>query len=408
MQRTARLPRSLFVIASALCAMASPLLASTWIVDINNGAGAHFTQLTDAVIASQPGDVILVRAGSYNPLVGGLAIHKGVTVIGQGSVWIGPWGGGNVEVSGLPAGQVLLIVNVAARDWTVANSLGSITLRESSVDRQLVVSDSSDLRVQAMHGIRSAEISNSRVEITDSTIHPLPKTYDAGQTGLTAFNASLVHLVRSSVYGGDAGVDLTSLLGKKGGAAVRITDSEMWIDGGGTATIKGGAGGYAQLCIWDGPFGEGLVIGNSTVIRSGVSVLPAISWHCGQSGPAVVLLPGGVDQVITPVAPTLDLSGTPQPGGQVLFTVHAVPGSAVRLNVGQTPQVLPAPGILVEALLIKSRSFDLGIVPPAGTVSKIINISPLNAPGFHQFAQARIVLPTGQVSRSGSSLMIVR
>ncbi len=415
-----RLPCALLASAMAAVALAAPLLANTWIVDIDNGAGANFTQITDAVIASQAGDVIIVRPGAYIPPVNGLAINKGVTILGQGIVSIGPFGFGVVEVNGLPNGEVLLIVNLAAGGFQLSSSQGSVTIRESKAFYGITVNSCSDVRVQSMSGIvGETRVSNSRVEIADCMLRG--STGQAGccwgfpggngSSGLSVLPGSLVQLARSSVQGGNGGATNGGpAYGGAAGAGVEVHNAELWIDGGGIASIQGGLGGLGEFCVWDGACGPGLWNDNGTVIRSGATLLPSTPppGQCGAPGAALVLYGTAIDQVVTPDSPTLELIGNFQAGSQVTFRVHAPPGSAVRLNVGPHPQVLAAAGILVPALLIKSRSFDLGIVPPAGIVSKVISISPANLPGYRQFAQARIVLPSGEVRRSSSSLLVVR
>ncbi len=416
------LSRTLLASATVFIALAAPVLANTWIVDVNNGAGANFTQLTDALIASQAGDVIIVRPGAYVPPVNGLAINKGVTIIGQGIVTMGPFGFGGIHVDGLPAGEVLLIVNLTAGGWQLSSSQGSVTIRECKAQYGgvLTVDSCSDVRIQSIVGIvRNAVVSSSRVEIADCTLYGTSGAAACcygfpggnGTSGLTVNAGSLVHLARSSAIGGNGGDTLGGpAQGGSAGAGVAVNNGELWIDGGGIASLQGGVGGVGDACPYDGACGPGLWNYNGTVVRSGANLLSRFPppGQCGAPGAPIVLGGTAIDQVLTPDSPTLELIGNSQAGSQVTFTVHAPPGSAVRLNVGPTPQVLAAPGILVEALLIKSRSFDLGIVPPAGVVSKLISISPANLPGYRQFAQARVVLPGGEVRRSSSSLLVVR
>lgn len=409
--------RAILSIASACFVPSAIASANTWIVDINNGAGANFTQITVALAGSQAGDVIIVRPGTYTAPTGGLAIDKGVTIIGQGLVKFSP--ASHAEISGVPAGDVLVIVNLSATSWIVGNSQGSITIRESTAPSGVRVTSCSDVRVQALAGIvGTSTVTDSRCEIADCTLRGAPGQGSccwgfpggSGWSGLTIDSGSLVHLARSSALGGsggDSGGGPAS--GGAAGAGVAAYDSELRIDGGGVASIQGGVGGWGEFCGWDGACGMGVYLGNSTLIRSGAALPGTPSPHCGAPGVPLVLGGNSTDQVLTPDAPTLELSGNPVPGGVATFTVHAEPGSVVRLNIGAQPQVFAAPGILVENLVIKSRSFDLGMVPASGIAVKNVSLSPLFPQGYRLFAQARLVYPwNGEVRRTASALTVVR
>lgn len=56
---------------------------NTWIVDINNGAGTHFTSLVTAIASVNDGDTLVVRAGTYR---GNIATSKALTILGEGQV----------------------------------------------------------------------------------------------------------------------------------------------------------------------------------------------------------------------------------------------------------------------------------------------------------------------------------
>ena len=102
-------------------------------------------------------------------------------------------------------------------------------------------------------------------------------------------------------------------------------------------------------------------------------------------------------------------SGAPSAGAGVQFIVHAPAGSVVRLNLGSQAQVSTTPGILVENLLVKTQSFDLGVVPASGVVLKRLLFAPTAAPGERLYAQAQVsILSTGEVRRTSSALAVVR
>src|ERR1700741_5158038 len=137
----------------ALSALAS---ASTWVVDIN-GTG-NFTQLTAAVAAAQPGDVIIVLPGTYDPPQASTAITKGVTLVGLGPVDLLTPSSSEVHIDGVPAGETLVLVGIRTGIVHLRNSPGSITIRESTIGwggaslASIDVDACADVRIQAMSG----------------------------------------------------------------------------------------------------------------------------------------------------------------------------------------------------------------------------------------------------------------
>lgn len=110
-------------------ALASTLWAqgATWIVDQNNGAGTHFTDIPAAVAAVADGDTLLIRAGSYSPF----ETNKALTLLGQGTVVVAdplfPRPPQLVRVHSLPRGRTFTMKNVRieARLTQFALSLAS-------------------------------------------------------------------------------------------------------------------------------------------------------------------------------------------------------------------------------------------------------------------------------------------
>ena len=86
----------------ALALFASPAAAATWVVDAAGGAGSNFRTLAAAETAAAPGDIVIVRPGTYAPF----RTAKGISVFGQpGAVVRGLFNLNPLEVRGLPAGQ---------------------------------------------------------------------------------------------------------------------------------------------------------------------------------------------------------------------------------------------------------------------------------------------------------------
>ena len=103
----------------------------TWVVDAANGAGADFVSLAvalaDARIAD--GDVLLVRAGVYDPI----ATAKGVRILGQGGVTIAvaapQTATSAVTVQTVPAGRTFTLSNVRV-EHDCGSSRGAILVQQ--------------------------------------------------------------------------------------------------------------------------------------------------------------------------------------------------------------------------------------------------------------------------------------
>jgi hypothetical protein len=102
--------------------------------------------------------------------------------------------------------------------------------------------------------------------------------------------------------------------------------------------------------------------------------------------------------------PTLELIGVPAPNALVTLRLRATPGVAVRLNLGRSPIVQPQPGILVEGLVLKERSFDRGIVPPSGILDTPWLFQPAAPIGKLLFFQAKVTDPISNVTQKSNSI----
>lgn len=106
--------------------------------------------------------------------------------------------------------------------------------------------------------------------------------------------------------------------------------------------------------------------------------------------------------------PTLEMIGTPTPGGMVTLRLQAQPGTNARLNVGNSALVQATPGVLVDNLLLKARSFDRGTVPASGVIDTAWSFQPTAPAGKLLIFQARIVdVASGIVQRSNSIEAVV-
>ncbi len=398
----------------ALVALNSLGLCNTWIVDQLNGPGTNFIDIPPAIAAAAPGDVILVRPGTY----ASFTLSRGMSILGQGVVKTS----GDIVVSSVPVGEVAVICNVEPvtvlyNEIRISTCAGAVLLQR--VDTSISVNGSADVRifdstngVQPIDSLAAVRIVDSRAQVAQSVFH--------GAHGLDAFcqygyigepgahavqcsGVSRVHFARSTATGGDGGHSdyWCGLSGGTGGHGiyafgnnVPFAPLELIVTGGGVGQAIGGLTGDPV-----GSPGQSMIVGPNTIAWSSQMVyLPTAPW----------VSPGGTLLFAPTVEPTLEMIGTAAPGGMITLRLHAEPGTVARLNLGKTPIVQATPGILVEALVQKERSFDRGIVPPSGVIDSVWSFAPGAPPGKLLIFQARLVDPiSGLAQRSNSIEAIV-
>ncbi len=99
---------------AVVTAIASGLVAQSYVVDVNGGAGANFTSLTAAVAAVPDGSILRVRPGDYIESV--VVVAKGLTITGDvGASIVAPPGLPALHVLGLGPAQVFVVRGLAMR-----------------------------------------------------------------------------------------------------------------------------------------------------------------------------------------------------------------------------------------------------------------------------------------------------
>lgn len=158
----------------ALCAVAAlvsltPLTAQrkTWIVDASGGTGFDFREITPALHAAKPGDVIEVRRGTYNPFL----VSKGVSILGSPGVIVrtSPFYG--MRAVDLPVGQSLVLQGLesATNDGSlwVSNCAGSVLVQSVGV-KFLRVERSTAVRV--FHATLGGPFALDAVQVRSATV----------------------------------------------------------------------------------------------------------------------------------------------------------------------------------------------------------------------------------------------
>jgi len=310
-------------------AVASSALASTYIVDAN-GTG-QFTNIPPAIAAAQDGDVIIVMPGAYSPFT----LTKSLTIVGRGNVSAI---GSNLAISNIPAGNLAAVVNLRASGLSVANCAGHVIVQDVTpaapgAPFTLAVTSSADVRLR---GLTTGSVGpqSSRIEMTRCTIEgasgaPAPSNPWDGEPGLASGGGNLLHMVSTTIVGGNGG-DADSGWAGNGGTALILTANDLAIFSGGL--LQGGSGGWSPTgfpglpCFYTGFGAPAAWVTPSATFRHSTSSLeggystdPAtcsagqVAWNSG-SGTFVQATPGD---------PNLDFVGIPVPGFGVQFVVYA-------------------------------------------------------------------------------------
>jgi hypothetical protein len=260
-------------------------------------------------------------------------------------------------------------------------------------------------------------VSSSRLELVGCSAAgsnvphcvPVGGVWPHGGIGLQLSNSSRVHFALSNARGGDgAYCNQFPSLGGDGGSAIQLGAGDtLFVTGGGSSIILGGAGGGeagAGDCTLDGSSGDGIRNGGGQLFYSGASIRcqgnylghDCIYFPC--SGTSV----NGPGTAVTPDDPTLDVQGDATAGGSALFTLRAPPGATAILYFGRHAIVVPTPHVLIEQLTQKSRIVNLGTIPASGQASFTWPIAAGLQPGTLLIAQAEVTIAPGQVRRTNS------
>jgi hypothetical protein len=406
----------------ASLALLSPFAsASTYTVDA--AGGGNFTDIQSAILATQPGDVLLVQAGYY----AGFTLDRGLTIIGYGAcdVW------GPISISGVPAGETAVMVKIETQFLSIQSCAGHVIVQEMQQPVAVSVDSSPDVRfarlswnsVQVDPPAPGLQVSGgSRVELVDSnTVGCAAVDCNvpalAGGFGVGVSNSRL-HATRTSIEGGHgAGCNLANYFCGRGGTGLDLaagadviacgTWSQQVIGGHGGVNMLGGSG------CWDNVPGGPVVLHAGAALRwSGLQIPTSYGYSWGPSC-AWFSFPGIDNQggtVTNPQAidPHIVVSGTPVPGSSVVFTLYGPGGSTVVLSFGRNAVVQPDPNTLIEVLTPPARNVNLGQIPGSGHVSFTWPIASVLLPGTRLLAQGRCTLPSGEVRRTNSVPVILR
>ncbi len=308
--------------AVALAVSLAGSLASqqTWIVDEAGVPPFDFDDLPAAEAAASDGDTILVRAGSYAPIV----TDKALTIrFAAGSI-VEP---GVFRIGSLAAGKQFVMSGYVGTATPIFGTVLEVTSNPGSVYFDRVASGRS-LTIQASDNVTLSECtvgglgvlitSNSHVtaqlcEFTGSDAG-VPTKLTPSASGVRVFDSTLV-LAQCDVTGGDGTV---GLFGFNGAPAIQATNTTLRISGDARSVIRAG------MSTLGPPVAAVTTIGG-TVQRS-----PAVTFFPQLGAPDVsgthTPLPG------RPVAMTAAGAG---PGNTVVIETISDQGDALAAFIGR-------------------------------------------------------------------------
>ncbi|MFO1077589.1 MAG: hypothetical protein U1E73_07670 [Planctomycetota bacterium] len=273
---------------------------ATWIVDVNNGPGTNFTSLQAAIFTASPGDLLLVRAGTYQPAV----LNQPLTIVadhGAAVAGSGAYGPG-FEVHSIPAGTTAAIVGLtlAATSLTheslrIINCQGTVILDRVHSTEYSTVSTADDVRFSRCEFDKGLSPAWSTVALDRCRVSPYPWT--VGPASLRA-TGSYLRLDRCTVNGRDpASVGPIPGLLVPATPAIELTNSTLVLGDDGSGTIAAGAVDPTSAIVGSGTVELDphvtLVASGGAPLTTGVTVTtrvrPSFAVDAGPPGGVVAL-----------------------------------------------------------------------------------------------------------------------
>jgi len=362
--------------------------ATTFVVDANGGF--DFTDIPPAIAAASPGDVIVVHPGSYS----GFTVTFGLSLVGASGVTTTA-----IQINNIASGPRVALTSFHCLSLSVTSCSVPVIVNDLTADvfgsepsgYVIDVQSSTDVRFRGLqvpdvhyYGVSALRAWQSRVEITSSTLSgspgfPSPDGFhDAGPGGIGVLcdGTSDVHISLSTIHGGAGGnneipQDFNGNAGN-GGAGIQVQGlSKLLLTGTANDLIVGGDTGGGIDCTHDGYPGSGLSVIAGSYARSSSVVFEEGFYNCLIH--SVPPTSGSVD-FVTPIDPSLELSGTTNPGQVLTLVVHGRPGDSARIRLGRQAVVHDQPGSYEDELTNPLRIYDLGALPASGEATKHVTI----------------------------------
>lgn len=385
------------------------LTGLVFVVDAAAGPGFDFTDIQPAVDAAGPGDIVLVRDGTY----GGFTIDgKGISVVAEQGASV--FFSAPVTVQACPADEDVLLRGLDVAGGAAGALFGATThavtfhLNEGDVwVEDCTLAATAATPFSPAQDVGGADIFSSVVSFQRCTLW--------GQEGLTfvsGFSAtSLPGDTALRVDGGSASLDGCTLIGgaggdgvfnafdesdgAAGGSALLIDDGYVFLRG---CTVVGGVGGDgAPGACGSFPFGSAGGDGGTGLETTGVSqTIQSVDTAIAGGSPGLGTCgePDGIGGLDTDVGifelQTFPLTGrglvvdaTVDAGTSVGITFTGLPGDFALLGVStghtfQSFQLFTPPFVVLPTTPI-GVFFPLGTVPGSGTLASSLPVPLLPA-----------------------------
>lgn len=417
------------MLAASVLALASPVFATTVVVDDDGGSGVDFTTIAAAVAAAQPGDVILVRPGTYPWFV----IDKGVAVLGSGGVVVT----GGVAIENVPPGPRVSLCGMRLPSLDVFACAAPVVATDLvfpsgtyAFSASVRVRGSADVRFRALTivqavptsgGIAGMIVETSRVELTHSIVEgwrgdnaQFFSNGGSGGPGLIARAGADVHVSHTSLRGGHGGDYVDDLCGScrggSGGSAILVQPGGRVLVTGTPADVaRGGNGGRGVDCAYDGLPGAGLA-----TYAAGESRHSEVTFLGGYPQPDCSLVPvppfldAGVRVEAVPIDASLRATGPLTPGTLATFTLRGAAGDSARLRLGRQLALVDVVDVFEDRLLVPLRTYDLGTLPASGEATFTFPLPAALPEGFLIVAQGGVTSATGETRLSQSLPIVLR
>lgn len=409
------------IVQSVLCS-AGVFAADVHVVDSLGGAGSEYVTLPSAIDAAGPGDIVLLRTGTY--FTGGTISGKSLSIVAEK--------GASVVVHGITVERLAPDQTVTVRGCTLSlganesalvirDNAGVVWVEDCRAGYGLVAFGTPGVIQPAIFVENSMRVVFRELDVKGTTTSG---AFYNGNGGVAArLRASTVHAFASRFEGapGSSTTGGAALVGA-GGDGVSIEGGSTFFAGCEFVGGKGGNGvftGGPVPCKPGQVGGDGLDATNLAIVRAldvsaqpGLGGAPAPSGGCGgdASGLALRLAPGTTYLPMAGQANEFSISSPEREATSHTLHAQGEPGASIVVLVSAAPAVLPAyaaAGALLVAPPIVAISF--GALPPGGTLDVAIPAGtlPPAIDGITVYAQPLFFESGGARLAPGSAVVLL-